>query len=130
MNTLTITIEATPDNLKKLAEAFDSGIDCTIGADDIPAVRRTRNDAKKEIVVAPEIVPEAPKDPTVPEPAAKPEPERAVTKAEIRQKALQLTKAGKEPEIAKVFEEFGAKKLGEIRKEDYPRCLERLEAIA
>ena len=39
MNTITLTIAATPANLMKLAQAFGDSIDAVIGAEDVPVTQ-------------------------------------------------------------------------------------------
>lgn len=59
--------------------------------------------------------------------AAKPVPE--ITISDLRKKGTELTKAGKLPELQKVFAEFGAKKLSGLAEADYPAVMKRLEEL-
>lgn len=56
------------------------------------------------------------------EPAEKP-----VTKADVRAKALEITKAGKSDELKAVFDSFGVSKLSELKESDYADCLAKLQ---
>lgn len=63
------------------------------------------------------------------EPESAVQPTKTVTKAEVRAKALELTKAGKSGELKKVLASFGAEKLSEVKEQDYAACLEKLEEV-
>lgn len=105
MNTITLTLEATPENLNKIKQILG-------GETSAPEPKKA---AKKK-------------------PAEKkPEPKAttpAVTKTDLRNKGLELTKAGKSDEMKAVFEEFGAAKLSEVKEEDYAAVMEKLEALS
>ncbi len=143
MNTITLTIAATPDNLIKLAQAFGDSIDDVIGADDVPSINKagTRTDQtvsaaeirhdERPVRPAPAAAAEKPapqpEDPTVPkeEPAAK-----VVTLADLRQKGLDLTHAGKSDQLAAALDDFGAKKLSQVAEGDYAALMAKLEAAS
>lgn len=137
MNTITLTIAATPGNLARLAQAFGNEIDDLIGADDCPVIRRTAEEPKG--VVHPGVI-QKPKleDPTVPEmvepPAADPEPTpapaRTVTKEDVRKAAIVLTKAGKTDELSEILGRYGAAKLSQVNAGDYSALLTDLEAAS
>lgn len=59
-------------------------------------------------------------------PAEKPS---KVTKEMIRAKGIEITKAGKQDQLAAVFKQFGAANLRSINEEDYEAVYEMLEAI-
>lgn len=130
MNTITLTIAATPSNLMKLAQAFGDSIDGILGAEDVPVTQyqdkvRTPEGAETKMG---EI---QPKDPEVEQALADPEPEKpAVTKTDVRQKALELTKAGETAKVEEVFARFGAKKFTQLKESDYADVLEALEAVS
>ena len=130
MNTITLTIAATPSNLMKLAQAFGDSIDGILGAEDVPVTHyqdkvRTPEGAETKMG---EI---QPKDPEVEQALADPEPEKpAVTKTDVRQKALELTKAGETAKVEEVFARFGAKKFTQLKESDYADVLEALEAVS
>ena len=130
MNTITLTIAATPANLMKLAQAFGDSIDGILGAEDVPVTQyqdkvRTPEGAETKMG---EI---QPKDPEVEQALADPEPEKpAVTKTDVRQKALELTKAGETAKVEEVFARFGAKKFTQLKESDYADVLEALEAVS
>ena len=53
MNTITLTIAATPSNLMKLAQAFGDSIDGILGAEDVPVTQyqdkgRSRNETGQD----------------------------------------------------------------------------------
>lgn len=130
MNTITLTIAATPSNLMKLAQAFGDSIDGILGAEDVPVTQyqdkvRTPEGAETKMG---EI---QPKDPEAEQALADPEPEKpAVTKTDVRQKALELTKAGQTAKVEEVFARFGAKKFTQLKESDYADVLEALEAVS
>lgn len=130
MNTITLTIAATPSNLMKLAQAFGDSIDGILGAEDVPVTQyqdkvRTPEGAETKMG---EI---QPKDPEAEQALADPEPEKpAVTKTAVRQKALELTKAGETAKVEEVFGRFGAEKFTQLKESDYADVLEALEAVS
>lgn len=130
MNTITLTIAATPANLVKLAQAFGDSIDGILGAEDVPV---TQYQDKVRTPEGAETKPGRiqPKDPEAEQALADPEPEKpAVTKTEVRQKALELTKAGETAKVEEVFARFGAKKFTQLKESDYADVLEALEAVS
>ena len=130
MNTITLTIAATPSNLMKLAQAFGDSIDAVIGAEDVPV---TQYQDKRRTPEGSETKPGRiqPKDPEAEQALADPEPEKpAVTKTDVRQKALELTKAGETAKVEEVFGRFGAKKFTQLKESDYADVLEALEAVS
>lgn len=58
---------------------------------------------------------------------SEPEP-RKVSKTDVRAVATALSKAGKRDKLSAIFAEFGGKKLSDIKEEDYPALMEKLEA--
>lgn len=130
MNTITLTIAATPSNLMKLAQAFGDSIDGILGAEDVPV---TQYQDKVRTPEGAETKPGRiqPKDPEAEQALADPEPEKpAVTKTDVRQKALELTKAGETSKVEEVFARFGAKKFTQLKESDYADVLEALEAVS
>lgn len=130
MNTITLTIAATPANLMKLAQAFGDSIDGILGAEDVPV---TQYQDKLRTPEGSETKPGRiqPKDPEAEQALADPEPEKpAVTKTDVRQKALELTKAGETAKVEEVFARFGAKKFTQLKESDYADVLEALEAVS
>ena len=130
MNTITLTIAATPANLMKLAQAFGDSIDGILGAEDVPV---TQYQDKVKTPEGAETKPGRiqPKDPEAEQALADPEPEKpAVTKTDVRQKALELTKAGETAKVEEVFARFGAKKFTQLKESDYADVLEALEAVS
>lgn len=134
MNSITLTIAATPDNLRKLAKAFGSEIDDVIGADDVPAVMAAGARPAEQIAPA-KIDKPAPApdlaDPSVPEmPKEKPAKQRTVTKQDVRQRALVLSKAGRNAELGEILARFGAEKLSQVKESDFGALLDELEAVS
>ena len=130
MNTITLTIAATPANLMKLPQAFGDSIDGILGAEDVPV---TQYQDKLRTPEGSETKPGRiqPKDPEAEQALADPEPEKpAVTKTDVRQKALELTKAGETAKVEEVFGRFGAKKFTQLKESDYADVLEALEAVS
>ena len=108
MNTITLTLEATPENLDKIKQILGG-----------------------ESALAPEPKEEPKKKKAAKKEKAEPEAEApTVTKTQLRDKGLELTKAGKSDEMKAVFEEFGASKLSQVKEEDYPAVMEKLEALS
>jgi len=134
MNTITLTIAATPANLMKLAQAFGDSIDAVIGAEDVPVTKyqdKLRTPDGSETKPG-EIRPEdpQPKDPAAEEAVAQAPEMPEVTKTDVRQKALELTKAGQTAKVEEVFGRFGAKKFTQLKESDYAQVLEALEAVS
>lgn len=135
MNTITLTIAATPDNLRRLAEAFGNAIDENFPNDATPARRiSSMGPVEKTIESAeirmPETVAEEPEPAAeAPESVAKPEGP-AHTLTELRAKAAALVKNGHREEIKALLQQFDAPKVPELKPEDYDRFFEGLEAIA
>lgn len=134
MNTITLTIAATPANLMKLAQAFGDSIDAVIGAEDVPVTQyqdKLRTPDGSETKPG-EIRPEdpQPKDLAAEEAVAQAPETPEVTKTEVRQKALELTKAGQTAKVEEVFGRFGAKKFTQLKESDYAQVLEALEAVS
>lgn len=106
MNTITLTLEATPENLDKIKQI--------LGGEPLPEPKEEPKPAKKKAAKKEKAEAEAP----------------TVTKTQLRDKGLELTKAGKSDEMKAVFEEFGASKLSQVKEEDYPAVMEKLEALS
>ena len=144
MNTITLTIAATPDNLKRLAEAFGDAIDENFPKDAMPARRITSTGPAEKTIESAEIrMPETVAKPAEnvaeePEPAAETQETVAAqekqgpahTLTELRAKAAALVKNGHRDEIKALLQQFNAPKVPELKPEDYDRFFEGLEAIA
>lgn len=141
MNTITLTIAATPDNLKRLADAFGDCIDETLHADDIPAHRRpTAQDAPKgETIKSAEI--EIPVTATVevkePENVTKElenvtkrdENAPAPTLSDIRVKAAETVKDGHGEALKALLDKYEVEKVPNLPEEKYAAFFADLEAI-
>ena len=117
MNTITLTLQATPENLRKLADAFAGIADLPYDGD------------RQQLTAEPRPQPET-KSPAKPEP--KREPEKAgeeVTKDMIKAEGLKLNKAGKSLELKAIFAEFGVEKLSDAKEEDYAAIYERIKGV-
>lgn len=126
MNTITLTIAATPDNLKRLAEAFGDAIDENFPKDAMPARRATSTGPAEKTIESKEIklsenVAE------VPENVAE---ATQHTMSELRAKAAQLVKDGHKDDLKALLGSFGAPKVPELKQEDWNAFYERMEAIA
>ena len=53
----------------------------------------------------------------------------AITKEMIRAKGIEITKAGKQDQLAAVFKQFGAANLRSVKEADYEAVYKMLEAI-
>lgn len=139
MNTITLTIAATPDNLRRLAEAFGNTIDENFPKDAMPARRISHDGPAEKTIESAEIVAKPAENVAEePEPAAETQetvaaPEKqgpAHTLTELRAKAAALVKNGHRDEIKALLQQFNAPKVPELKPEDYDRFFEGLEAIA
>lgn len=109
---ITITIEATPENIEKL-KLFCSE-------------EKTQKIAVKKTKIAE--VKETPKENTAPVAEikdAKKESEK-LTKSDVRTVALKLSKAGKSDALKKIFAKFGTEKLSGISEDKYPELMREL----
>ena len=137
MNTITLQIAATPRNLMRLAQAFGDEIDDLIGAEDVPAVmtagQKPQEVTKMAVVHEEERHAAEPKDPAAEESvqaAPDPQPEKKVSRSDVRALGVKLTKAGKVTELKEAINSFGAKSLGDVEEKDFAALYEKLEAIA
>lgn len=119
--TLTITMEATPENLDKIKALLGEDVKVEAPA---PKAATKKEPAKKTKGTAPE--PEATEEeaPTEEAPA-----KEKVTKTDVRAIALKLSKAGKSEELREVFSKFGAENLSGLKEEDYPEVIKALGEI-
>lgn len=139
MNTITLTIAATPDNLRRLADAFGDVIDETLSADDIPAHRCAAGSTPKDVPASiksaeiPAKVEKAPeteqKAPETEQKAPETEQKAEITLSELRAKGAELVKSEHREEIKALLEEFGAARIPELNPEDYAEFMKRMEAI-
>lgn len=72
--------------------------------------------------------PEAEASATATTSSKKSETTKKVSKTDVRAVATALSKAGKREALSAIFAEFGGKKLSDIKEEDYPTLMEKLEA--
>ena len=59
-------------------------------------------------------------------PKPEPEPAKQITKTELRALGVELTKAGKQVELAAALGKFGANKLSEVKESDYEALYKEL----
>lgn len=128
MNTITLTIAATPDNLKRLADAFGDVIDETLPADAVPAHRVSA--AKQPAGPAQKV--KSAEIPAKEEPKQKPAKKEApdITLSQIREKASQLIKQEKREEVKALLAQFEVAKIPDLKESDYPEFLKGLEALS
>lgn len=138
MNTITLTIAATPDNLRKLAAAFGDVIDETMPGDAIPAKRYATGacpgepDVRSAEIQLPETVAKEPETVAEDPETAEKEPETVAkrTLSEVRAKAAAVVKAGHKDALKALLAEFDAPKVPELPEDKWGAFYERLEAIA
>jgi hypothetical protein len=75
---------------------------------------KQKTDAKKEPAPAPAPAPKATTE--------------EITLEQVRAVLAKLTKANKQPFVKSLLNEYGAKKLTDVKEEDYPEILKRAEA--
>ena len=139
MNTITLTIAATPDNLRRLADAFGDVIDETLSADDIPAHRHAAGSTPKdapapvksaEIPAKAEEPKKVEKEPETEQKEPETEQKAEITLSDLRAKGSELTKDPEHREAMRdLLEEFGAKRISELKEIDYAGFMKRMEAI-
>lgn len=117
MNTITLTLQATPENLRKLADAFAGIADLPYDGD------------RQQLTAEPKPKKEKPA-PEKTETETKPEPGEEITKDMIKAEGLKLNKAGKSKELKAVFAEFGVEKLSDAREEDYAAIYKRIQEVS
>lgn len=105
MEQITLTLDATPENLKRLERIFSG----------------TKEEQGEVATEMPEAAPGAPANTET--------SETKITKTELRALGLELTKSGKSVELKEALKEFGAAKLSSVKEEDYDALYERLEAL-
>ena len=130
MNTITLTIAATPDNLKRLADAFGECIDETLPAHRRPADAQTKGAMKSAEISLTSRTPETEAKP--PETVAKtPETEAdsKITLSDLRAKGTELTKGEHREAIKELLAEFGVARISEVAESDYAEFYKRMEAI-
>lgn len=98
MNQITLTLDATPENLELLKQ-FTERLDST---------------PPQKITTA------------VQESASAPAPQKTVQLSDVRAIALKLSKAGKQDVLKSAFAKFGGKKLSDISESDYPALWDAL----
>lgn len=112
MNTITITVEMTPENLEVLKQLCPQPVEK-------PAEKKTRKKkTEAPVEAAPAPVEEAP--------AEAPEPVKTYTAIDVKAVCLKLSKAGKQDLLRAAFAKFGGKKLSDIKPEDYPALMDEL----
>ena len=115
MNTITLTLEATPENLRKLLWAIEGPIE-------LYTPEPTCKTVTSPAVVKESDLPQAPADPTAPEPAAP-----KIDKTALRELGLKLTKEGKQDVLKDALKDFGATKLSQVKEEHYEALGRRLQ---
>jgi hypothetical protein len=118
MNTITITVDMTPENLEILKQLCPQPVDQ-------PAEQPVKKTRKKKT----EAPVEAPKEEAPAEKPAPPKEEaKKYTAIDVKAVCLKLSKAGKQDLLRATFAKFGGKKLSDIKPEDYPALMDELAA--
>lgn len=109
---VTVTMEIPVEKLPDLAKVLSGS--------EVKEEKKKAKPVKKEEPVP---VPEVPAVVAEPEPESfnkDPEPKaEKVTKAMLRARGIELTKADKTDAIEGIFKQFGAKRLGDVKEENY-----------
>ena len=125
MNTITITVDMTPENLEILKQLCPQPVDQ-------PAEQPAKKTRKKKTEAPAEEAPapvEAPKEEVPAEKPAPPKEEaKKYTAIDVKAVCLKLSKAGKQDLLRATFAKFGGKKLSDIKPEDYPALMDELAA--
>jgi len=108
---ITITVEATPENIEKL-KAF-----CSEEKTPKTAAKKTKTAETKEN--------HKENTPSTAETDAKEESGK-LTKSDVRAVALKLSKAGKSDVLQEIFAKFGAEKLSGVPEDKYPELMREL----
>lgn len=98
MNQITLTFDATPENLEIIKKLIAS-----------------ESQAKQTAIAVP-----------VQKSDTAPAPQKTVQLSDVRAIALKLSKAGKQDVLKAAFAKFGGKKLSDISESDYPALLDEL----
>lgn len=111
--TMEIPMEKLPDLAKVLSE-LEAKEENPVPVPEVPAVVAEPSKPRRSAKAVPANEPE-------PEQITKdPEPEAVkVTKAMLRARGIELTKADKTDAIEGIFKQFGAKRLGDVKEENY-----------
>lgn len=121
MNKITLTLDLTPRNLD-LLKAFCDETDATI------KVSKSEEEKPKTKKTTKKAAAKATEEALAPEPV-KEEKKESISLTDVRAVALKLSKAGKQDALKEAFAIFGAKKLSDVKPEDYPALMEELKAI-
>lgn len=138
--TITITMDLNEANLEKLKALLPEG---AIAPEKAKKAPETKTDAQKAASTTQEIpgqlnmfgsATESQSENTDSEEPpfdVAPKSAPAITKTDVRAVALQISKAGKQKELAAAFAKFGAKKLSDFdaTPEQYPALMKELKAI-
>ena len=109
---VTVTMEIPVEKLPDLAKVL-SGLEAK------EEKKKAKPVKKEEPVPVPE-VPAVVAEPETEQITKDPEPESVkVTKAMLRARGIELTKADKTDAIEEIFKQFGAKRLGNVKEENY-----------
>lgn len=113
MNTITITVPLTAENLKIIGQLTTEQ---PVDGWSKNACRESNKTQEPDIVAA--------------EQAIETKTAENISKTDVRAIALKLSKAGKQAELKEIFNEFGAEKLSEVKEADYPALKAKLEETA
>lgn len=119
---VTVTMEIPVEKLSDLAKVL-SGLEAK------EEKKKTKPVKKEEPVPVPEVpaVVAEPEQITLEQITKDPEPEAVkVTKAMLRARGIELTKANKTDAIEEIFKQFGAKRLGDVKEENYEEVYKQM----
>lgn len=115
---ITITIEATPENIEKLK------VFCSKETTQIPVKSTKAKTAKKADTPAEDNLPLNMETANEELPESNDTPE--ISKSDVRAVALKLSKAGKSNVLKEIFAKFGAEKLGDVPEDKYSELMREL----
>lgn len=121
---ITITIEATPENLDRLKALCDDYKPVTIETK--KTKKKAETVSKKDSATIETSNINASADATEP---TKEKTEEKITKTDVRAVALKISKAGKSDTLREIFSKFGATNLKGIAEEDYEALMRELVAV-
>lgn len=138
--TITITMDLNEANLEKLKALLPEG---TIAPAKVKSAPETKPSTQKAAPTAQEIPGQLNMFDDATEPQSEntdseeapfdvtPKTAPAITKTDVRAVALQISKAGKQKELAAAFAKFGAKKLSDFdaMPDKYPALMKELKSI-
>lgn len=132
MNTITLTMEATEENLRKLLRLFEAGPTILTIKGATPSEASEKKEEPKADPIKSSETGAASTVKTAETPSQESASEKKVTKEEVRAAALALKNAGRADALKKIFAELGGKKLSDFDQtpEKYPELLKKIQEAA